>query len=67
MNAERPNQVRRTAHQGEGRLVPLLIVGLAVLSAIVLFALDRQDPPAPQPNYRAADTPAAEQPALPRN
>ena len=44
-------------------LVPMLVVLFAVLSAVVLFALDRDGKSsAPQPNYRA-DAPVTAPPA----
>jgi hypothetical protein len=46
-------------------LVPMLVVLFAVLSAVVLFAMDRDSgSSAPKPNYRA-DAPV-EAPAAPR-
>ena len=47
-------------------VVPMLVVLFAVLSALVLFVMDRDgSSPAPQPNYRA-DAPLVPQPAPPR-
>ena len=57
-----PEQRRQRANN----IVPVLVVAFAVLSALVLFVLDRDSgSPAPQPNYRA-DAPPAPQPSPPR-
>jgi hypothetical protein len=56
-------EVRR---QRPSHLVPMLVVLFAILSALVLFVMDRDSgSPGPQPNYRA-DAPPAPQPAPPR-
>jgi len=52
--------------QRASNLVPMLVVLFAVLSAVVLYVLDRDSgSPAPQPNYRA-DAPPAPQPGPPQ-
>ena len=53
-----PEQRRQRANN----IVPVLVVAFAVLSALVLFVLDRDSgSPAPQPNYRADAPPAPPQ------
>jgi hypothetical protein len=57
----------QSAHEdrpaGRSNLVPMLVVLFAVLSAVVLFAVDRDSgSSAPKPNYRA-DAPAQAPPA----
>jgi hypothetical protein len=61
-----PSQgAREVRRAGPSNLVPMLVVLFAVLSAVVLFAMDRDSgSSAPKPNYRA-DAPA-QAPAAPR-
>ena len=65
-------EVKRAAASAEVKrrrtrnLVPMLVVIFAVLSAVALFVLDRDNgSPAPQPNYRA-DAPPVPSPGPPQ-
>ena len=64
-NPEPSQSARKVRPHGPSNLVPILVVLFAVLSALVLFALDRDSgSSAPNPNYRA-DAPV-QAPAAPR-
>jgi hypothetical protein len=64
-NPDPARGARRLRPAAPSNLVPMLVVLFAVLSAVVLFAMDRDGgSSAPKPNYRA-DAPG-QPPAAPR-
>ena len=58
-NSKKAAVASEQRRQRATNIVPMLVVAFALLSALVLFVLDRDSgSPAPQPNYRADAPPA---------